>query len=69
MLFRVASRLQGWMGRKVSLDETISYLSGLEERRPELLGEIFGCAPKLSVEELYEERRIDDARSRRRHGL
>ena len=69
MLFRVASRLQGRMGRRVSLDETISYLIGLEERKPELLDEIFGCAPELSVEELYEERRIDEARAKRRYGL
>lgn len=69
MLFRIASRLQARRGRRIDLDEAISHLISLEEAKPELLDETFGCIPELSVEELYEERRIDEARVKRRHGL
>jgi len=69
MLFRIASRLQARRGRRVNLDEAISYLISLEERKPELLNEIFGCIPRLSVEELCEERKADEVRVKRRYGL
>jgi len=68
-LFRVASRLQARSGRRVNLDEAINHLLGLEERNPALLDEAFRSIPKLGVQELYEERRVDEARVKRRHGL
>lgn len=68
MLTRVAARLQERYGRRVDLDEAIRYLLGLEERRPELLESVVGSVPSLSVEELYEERRKDEERARRRYG-
>lgn len=68
MLTRVAARLQEKYGRRVDLDEAIRYLLGLEERRPELLESVVGSVPSLSVEELYEERRKDEERARRRYG-
>jgi len=68
-LFRVASRLQAQRGRRVNLNEAISHLLSSEERNPKLLDEAFNSIPKLSVQELYEERRVDEARVKRRHGL
>lgn len=68
MLTRVAARLQERYGRRVDLDEAIRYLLGLEERRPELLESVVGSVPSLSVEELYEERKRDEERARRRYG-
>lgn len=68
MLTRVAARLQERYGRRVDLDEAIRYLLGLEERRPELLESVVGSVPSLSLKELYEERRRDEERARRRYG-
>lgn len=69
MLFRIAARIQDRLGRKVSLDEAIRYLISLEDKQPKLLEEVFGSIPTLSTEELYEERRLDEARATRRYDL
>jgi len=68
-LVRVAAKLQERYGRRVDLDEAIRYLLELEERRPELLDSIVGSVPTLSIEELYQERKRDEERIKRRYNL
>lgn len=69
MILRVASKLQQTLGRRVDFDEAVRYLLSLEARRPELLEQVVGSIPNLTVEELYEERRKDEHRTNRRYGL
>ena len=68
-LVRVAAKLQERYGRRVDLDEAIRYLLELEERRPELLDSVVGSVPTLSIEELYQERKRDEERIKRRYNL
>lgn len=69
LLMRLAAKLQEKLGRRVNLDETIRYLLILREKNPDLLREFLGSVPSLSTEELYKERRADEERKRRRHGV
>jgi hypothetical protein len=68
-LFKIASHLQARKGRRVNLDETINYLVDLKDKRPDLLTQVFGSIPELTIQELYTERKIDERRTERRHGL
>lgn len=69
MILRVASRLQQTLGRRVDFDEAVRYLLSMEGRRPELLEQVVGSIPNLTVEELDEERRKDERRTFRRYDL
>ena len=70
-LIRYAAKLQLELGRRVSLDEAIRFLlRRARVKKPELLE----AACKYSSEkdllkELYEERRRDEERARRRYGV
>ncbi|RLE96304.1 MAG: hypothetical protein DRJ57_05690 [Thermoprotei archaeon] len=71
-LLRYAAELQAKLGRRVSLDEAIaSLLREARGRRPDLL--LMACSPAPSpeevVRELYEERRRDEERAKRKYGV
>jgi len=71
-LLRYASELQIRLGRKVDFDEAIAYLlREVRRKRPELL--VRACSPIEGAEEalkqLYEERKKDEERVARKHGL
>ena len=71
-LLRYASELQIRLGRKVNFDEAIAYLlREVRRKRPELL--VRACSPIEGAEEalkqLYEERKKDEERVARKHGL
>ena len=69
MLLRVAARLQEKLGRRVDFEEAIRYLLSSEIRRTELLDEVVGSIPNVTVEELHQERRRDERRTVRRYRL
>ena len=68
-LLRYAAELQARLGRRVSLDEAIASLLREARRRPDLL--LMACSPAPSPEkmirELYEERRRDEERAKRKY--
>lgn len=70
-LLKIASELQLKWGRRVDLNEAIRYLLSKEVRRPDLLDK--ACQPVEGFAETYgelrNERRKDEERARRRHGL
>ena len=71
-LLRYASELQRRLGRKVDFDEAIAYLlREVRRKRPELL--IRACSPVEGAEEilseLYEERKKDEERIKRKYGF
>jgi len=71
-LLRYASELQIRLGRRVDFDEAIAHLlREARRKRPELL--IRACLPAKEAEEalreLYEERKKDEERITRKHGL
>ena len=71
-LIRYVSELQLRLGRRVDFDEAIAYLlREARKKRPELL--LRACSPPGDAEkalaELYEERRKDEERIKRKHGL
>jgi len=68
-LIKVAAKLQERLGRRVDLDEAIRHLIASSIKKPELLDRVFASAPSLSSSELYEERRVDEERFKRRYGL
>lgn len=68
LLFRYAAKLQLRLGRKVDLDEAIRHLLR-SEAKLKVLDDLFGSVPELSVQELLEERKFDEARAKRRYGL
>jgi hypothetical protein len=67
-LLKVASELQIKLGRRVDLNEALSFLVNQKEKNPQLLQE--ACSPTVGVkealEELQTERRIDNARLERK---
>ena len=65
-LLRVASELQLKLGRKVELNEAISYLLTREKRRADLLGAASRSLPGFEegYRELIQERRKDEERAR-----
>ncbi len=65
-LLRVASELQLKLGRKVDLNEAISYLLTREKRRPDLLEAASRPVPGFEegYRELIQERRKDEGRAR-----
>ncbi|RLE98963.1 MAG: hypothetical protein DRJ63_06665 [Thermoprotei archaeon] len=69
-LIRFIARLEAKLGRRVSMDEAIRFLLFSRVKRPELLE--IACSPingENLVEELYEERRKDEERVKRKYGL
>ncbi len=71
-LLRYASELQMKLGRRVDFDEAIAHLlREVRRKRPKLL--IEACQPIEGAEEalmeLYRERRMDEERAERKHGL
>ncbi len=71
-LLRYASELQMRLGRRVDFDEAIAHLlREARRKRPNLL--IEACQPIEDAEEalmeLYRERRMDEERVERKHGL
>ncbi len=68
LLFRYAAKLQLRLGRKVDLDEAIRHLLR-SEAKLNVLDDLFGSVPELSVQELLKERKLDEARANRRYGL
>ncbi len=71
-LLRYASELQIRLGRRVDFDEAIAWLlREARRRRPELL--LRACSPIEGAEgvlgELYEERRRDEERAKRKYGV
>ena len=71
-LLRYLSELQMRLGRRVDFDEAIAYLlREARRKRPELL--LKACSPVSGAEEalseLYGERRRDEERVERKHGL
>ena len=67
-LLKVASELQLKLGRRVDLNEALKFLVEQKEKHPQLLEE--ACKPisgaKEAVEELQEERKLDEARLERK---
>ncbi len=68
-LLRVAARLQERVGRRVDLDEAVAHLLMDHHKRSDLLERVFASVPKLAVKELYRERRLDEARARRKFAI
>ncbi len=68
LLFRYAAKLQLKLGRKVDLDEAIRHLLR-SEAKLEVLDVLFGSVPKLSVQELLEERKLNEERAKRRYSI
>ena len=71
-LLRYASELQMRLGRRVDFDEAIAQLlREARRKRPELL--MKACSPVEKAEEvlseLYEERKLDEERVKRKYGL
>ena len=68
-LLRVASELQIKMGRRVDLNEALSFLVDQRERKPQLLEA--ACSPMTgaeeAVKELERERKADEARIERKN--
>ncbi|MGC8932431.1 MAG: VapB-type antitoxin [Candidatus Methanodesulfokora sp.] len=69
LLMKLAARLQERYGRRVDLDEAIRYLLSSREKNSDMLREFLGSVPGVSAEELYEERRADEERERRKYGV
>lgn len=67
-LLRVASELQIKLGRRVDLNEALSFLLDQREKNPQLLEK--ACSPmigaKETIEELAKERKIDETRIERK---
>lgn len=67
-LLKVASELQIKLGRRVDLNEALSFLVDQREKNPQLLEE--ACSPavgvKEAVEELEKERKLDETRLERK---
>ncbi|HZW54901.1 MAG TPA: hypothetical protein VFF30_01280 [Nitrososphaerales archaeon] len=70
-LLKVASELQIKLGRRVDLNEAIEFLLSKNLTKPELFDR--ACQPetrmKGAYEELIQERRKDELRSKRRYGI
>jgi hypothetical protein len=74
-LLKVASELQIKLGRRVDLDEALRFLLSEREKKPWLLEA--ACSPvpdaekvaKEALDELYQERRLDEERLERKYGL
>jgi len=67
-LLRVASELQIKLGRRVDLNEALSFLVDQSKRNPQLLEE--ACSPmsgaKEAIQELERERKVDETRLERK---
>jgi len=67
-LLEVASELQIKLGRRVDLNEALRFLVNQREKNPKLLEE--ACKPtaaaKEAIEELLEERKLDEVRLERK---
>ena len=67
-LLRVASELQIKRGRRVDLNEALSFLVDQREKNPQLLEE--ACKPisgaQEAIEELKSERKVDETRLERK---
>jgi len=69
-LVRVAARLQEKAGKRIDLDEAIQYLissTHVKEGKPEILDEVFGSVPTLSIRDLRSERRLDELMAARKY--
>lgn len=65
-LVKLMGKLEAKYGRKFSIDDAINYLLQ-KQARPELLDQIFGIAKDINLYEvLRNERKNDEARSRRK---
>lgn len=69
-LLKVASELQLKLGRRVDLNEALSFLVDQQEKNPQLLEE--ACSPMLgaqeAIDELERERKLDETRLERKIG-
>lgn len=69
-LLKVASELQIKLGRRVDLNEALSFLVDQREKNPQLLEE--ACSPLLgaqeAIDELERERKLDETRLERKIG-
>ena len=69
-LLKVASELQIKLGRRVDLNEALRFLVDQREKNPKLLEQ--ACKPtaaaRETIEELYEERKLDEVRLERKIG-
>jgi predicted CopG family antitoxin len=67
-LLKVASELQLKLGRRVDLNEALSFLVNQKEKNPKLLGE--ACSPMIgareAIRELEGERKVDETRLERK---
>jgi len=67
-LLRVASELQIKLGRRIDLNEALSFLVDKREKNPQLLEQ--ACTPmigaKEAIEELERERKLDETRLERK---
>ena len=67
-LLKVASELQIKLGRRVDLNEALSFLVDQREKNPQLLEE--ACTPMLgaqeAIDELERERKLDETRLERK---
>jgi len=67
-LLRVASELQIKLGRRVDLNEALSFLVDQREKNPQLLEE--ACSPmsgaREAIQELERERKADETRLERK---
>ena len=69
-LIRIAARLQENTGKRVDFDETIQHLMSLTgDKKPDLLDKVFGSVPALRTRDLYEERRLDKRRAKRKYRI
>jgi len=70
-LLRIASELQLKLGRKVDLNDAITFLLTKESKKPDLLEA--ACKPTTGFREAYreliEERRKDEKRTSRKYGI
>ena len=70
-LLRIASELQIKRGRRVDLNEALSFLVDQQEKKPQLLEEACKSmsGAKGAIEELERERKVDEARLERKISL
>ena len=68
-LIKIAARLQEDTGRRIDFDEAIQHIMSLTEKRPDLLNKVFGSVPKLNIQDLYNERRLDELRTKRKYRI
>ncbi len=68
-LIRVAAKLQESSGKRVDLDEAIQHLVSASEKRPDLLEKAFGSASGIKIEDMLNERRLDERRAKRKYRI